>query len=121
MRWNVAIAATGRCKRVCTGSAARSVERVALPWTCFANREPKAEIKLLGRYTRHVGDTHDTESLLQCPNFMGFHPIPRFRAYLGASMPWLGAAWGQRLALVPTACPLSLRPARSLRPRDTHS
>src|SRR5713101_30244 len=66
MRWNVAIAATGRCKRVCTGSAARSVERVALPWTCFGNREPKAEIKPLGRYTRHVGDTHDTESLLQC-------------------------------------------------------
>src|SRR5712691_12442673 len=66
MRWNVAIAATGRCKRVCTGSAARSVERGALPWTCFANREPKAEIKPLGRYTRHVGDTHDTESLLQC-------------------------------------------------------
>jgi hypothetical protein len=23
-------------------------------------------------------------------NFMGFHPIPRSRAYLGASMPWFG-------------------------------
>jgi hypothetical protein len=22
--------------------------------------------------------------------FMGFHPIPRSRAYLGASMPWFG-------------------------------
>ena len=29
------------------------------------NREPKAESKPLGRYTRHAGDTHDTESLLQ--------------------------------------------------------
>src|SRR4029453_9666905 len=66
MRWNVAIAATGRCKRVCTGSAARSVERVALLWTCSENREPKAESKPLGRYTRHAGDIHDTESLLQC-------------------------------------------------------
>src|SRR5712691_13456144 len=65
-RWNVAIAATGRCKRVCTGSAARSVERVELPWTCSENRAPKAEITPLGRYTRHAGDTHDTESLLQC-------------------------------------------------------
>jgi hypothetical protein len=23
-------------------------------------------------------------------NFMGFHPIPRFRAYLGATSAWLG-------------------------------
>src|SRR4029453_285043 len=66
MRWNVAIAATGRCKRECTGSATRSVWKVALLWTCSENREPKAESKPLGRYTRHAGDTHDTESLLQC-------------------------------------------------------
>jgi hypothetical protein len=33
----------------------------------------------------------------------------------------LGAARGQHLALAPTSCPLALRPARSLRPRDPHS
>src|SRR2546428_9805475 len=27
-------------------------------------------------------------------NFMGFHPFPRFRAYLGASRPMLGAEGG---------------------------
>ena len=38
-------------------------------WTCSENRAPKAESKPLGRYTRHAGDTHDTESLLQCREF----------------------------------------------------
>ena len=29
---------------------------------------PKAETTPHRRYTRHAGDTHDTESLLQCQN-----------------------------------------------------
>ena len=29
-------------------------------------------------------------------NFLGFHPSPRFRAYLGASTPWLGSFSGSR-------------------------
>ena len=66
MRWSVAIGAIGRCKRVCTGCATRPVERAALPWTCSENRALKAEIKPPKRYTRPVGDAHDTESLLQC-------------------------------------------------------
>jgi hypothetical protein len=35
-------------------------------------------------------------------NFMGFHPIPRSRAYLGASRPWLGviALTGGKAALL---------------------
>ncbi len=28
-------------------------------------------------------------------NFVGFHPLPRFRAYLGASTPWFGAGCGR--------------------------
>src|SRR2546425_3078277 len=72
MRWSAATVAIARCKRVSTESAARSVERVGLPWTCSENRAPKAESKPLGRYTKHAGETHDTESLLQCQNTMLF-------------------------------------------------
>jgi hypothetical protein len=39
-------------------------------------------------------------------NFMGFHPIPRSRAYLGASMPGLG--WHALYTSPPTPLLLSL-------------
>ena len=52
-----------------------------MPWTCSENREPKAEVKPLGRYTRHVGDTHDTESLLQCQQLADFLGIPHQKLY----------------------------------------
>src|SRR4249919_3434617 len=67
MPWSEAIVAIGRGKRVWTGFAARSVERGAWPWTCSENHVPKAGIKPLRPCTRCVGDTHDPESLLQCP------------------------------------------------------
>jgi len=37
-----------------------------LPWTCSENHGLKAGIKPPNHYTRHAGDTHDTEYLLQC-------------------------------------------------------
>jgi len=37
-----------------------------LPWTWCGNRGPKVETTPLSLYTRHVGGTHDSESLLQC-------------------------------------------------------
>src|SRR6266436_1454985 len=67
MRWSEAIGAIAKCKRVCTGSAVRLVERAVLPWTCSENRVPKVAPKPLRRYTRRAGDLHDPESLLQCP------------------------------------------------------
>jgi hypothetical protein len=42
-------------------------------------------------------------------NFVGFHPLPRFRAYLGASMPWFGREAldrGQGSAVIVTIPPL---------------
>src|SRR5712692_5580439 len=66
MRWSAAIVATGRGKRVCTGFAARAVEKVVLPWTCSGSPVPTDETKRLRRYIRHAGDTHNPESLLQC-------------------------------------------------------
>ena len=58
--------AIGRCKRVSTGCAVRSVERGVLPWTCSENPVPKAETKRRRRYTRRAGEPHDPQSLLQC-------------------------------------------------------
>jgi hypothetical protein len=52
---------------VSTGSAVSAGERVGLPWICSEHRAPKAETKPLTRYTRHVGETYDPESLLQSP------------------------------------------------------
>src|SRR5712692_9316287 len=72
MRWSAAIVATGRGKRVCTGFAARAVEKVVLPWTCSGSPVPTDETKRLRRYIRHAGDTHNPESLLQCPNLCPF-------------------------------------------------
>src|SRR5712691_13430781 len=78
MRWSEAIGAIAKCKRVCTGSAVRLVERAVLPWTCSENRVPKVAPKPLRRYTRRAGDLHDPESLLQCLTVLP-HFILRYR------------------------------------------
>src|SRR5439155_23827777 len=68
MQWNEAIVVIGRCKRVCTASAARAVSRGVLPWIGSENPVPKAETTPLKRYTRRTWDARDPESLLQRPH-----------------------------------------------------
>jgi hypothetical protein len=43
-----------------------------LPWTWSARHEPRDEIKPPRRYTRHAGEVHDPEALLQSPKSASF-------------------------------------------------
>jgi hypothetical protein len=72
---------------------------------------------------RHTGSPQCNGSLLRgslAITATGLAPVS-CQCLSGHTSGMLGVARGQHLALALTSCPLALRPARSLRPRDTHS